>query len=145
VGNCPNPAEVVRAYVREMIRQRNVLSSGSLALQINLSSPSGPSKTSPRTVRPRYRDTGSGEESNIFTLQVVLYQGLHPVGAHSPERKCDAWNEPRKQRPENYQNGRERPHFFGFQPPKKCVGSLPPSSTGRDSCTVASTGDSTKQ
>ncbi len=25
-----------------------------------------------------------------------------------------------------YQNGRERPHFFGFQPPKKCVGSLPP-------------------
>jgi hypothetical protein len=26
---------------------------------------------------------------------------------------------PRKQRPENHQNGRERPHFFGFQPPKK--------------------------
>ena len=24
------------------------------------------------------------------------------------------------------QNGRERPHFFGFQPPKKFVGSLPP-------------------
>ena len=33
---------------------------------------------------------------------------------------------PKKQRPENYQNGRERPHFFGFQPPKKIVGSLPP-------------------
>jgi len=25
-----------------------------------------------------------------------------------------------------HQNGRERPHFFGFQPPKKFVGSLPP-------------------
>jgi hypothetical protein len=25
------------------------------------------------------------------------------------------------------QNGRERPHSFGFQPPKKFVGSLPPS------------------
>jgi hypothetical protein len=22
--------------------------------------------------------------------------------------------------------GRERPHFFGFQPPKKFIGSLPP-------------------
>ena len=26
-----------------------------------------------------------------------------------------------------HQIGRERPHFFGFQPPKKFVGSLPPS------------------
>ena len=34
--------------------------------------------------------------------------------------------ESQKQRPENHQNGRERPHFFGFQPPKKFVGSLPP-------------------
>jgi hypothetical protein len=25
-----------------------------------------------------------------------------------------------------HQIGRERPHFFGFQPPKKFVGSLPP-------------------
>jgi len=24
------------------------------------------------------------------------------------------------------QNGRERPHFFGLQPPKKFLGSLPP-------------------
>jgi hypothetical protein len=32
---------------------------------------------------------------------------------------------PQKQRPENYQNGRERPHFFGFQPPKKVRGVAP--------------------
>jgi len=25
--------------------------------------------------------------------------------------------------------GRERPHFFGFEPPKKFLGSLPPSGT----------------
>ena len=41
-------------------------------------------------------------------------------------------------------NGRE-PHFFGFQPPKKFVGSLPPSSTRRDSCTVASQAESAEQ
>jgi hypothetical protein len=29
--------------------------------------------------------------------------------------------------PEKHKIGRERPHFFGFQPPKKIVGSLPPS------------------
>jgi hypothetical protein len=50
-------------------------------------------------------------------------------------------SEPQKRRPANYQNGRERPHFFGFQPPKKFVGSLPPSPTRRDSCSVASTGE----
>ena len=30
---------------------------------------------------------------------------------------------------EKHQIGRERPHFFGFQPPKNLVGSLPPSGT----------------
>src|ERR1700719_1986411 len=36
---------------------------------------------------------------------------------------------PRKQKSpwKKHQIGRERPHFFGFQPPKKFVGSLPPS------------------
>ena len=34
-----------------------------------------------------------------------------------------------KQQAENYKNGRERPHFSGFQPPKKFLGSLPPSGT----------------
>jgi hypothetical protein len=29
----------------------------------------------------------------------------------------------------NHQNGREQPHFFGLHPPKKFVGSLPPSGT----------------
>jgi|HubBroStandDraft_6_1064221.scaffolds.fasta_scaffold136883_2 hypothetical protein len=121
------------------IRHRTVPSSGSLASQISLSSPIRPSKTVPRLFA---RDTASGEERNIFTLHLVLYQGLHPVGAHSAERRRNVEPKPKKQRPENYQNGRERPHFSGFQPPKKSVGSLPPSSTRRDSCTVASTGES---
>jgi hypothetical protein len=30
---------------------------------------------------------------------------------------------------EKHKIGRERPHFFGFQPPKKFVGSLPPCGT----------------
>ena len=29
---------------------------------------------------------------------------------------------PQKHRPQNYQNGRERPHFFGFRLPKKFLG-----------------------
>jgi hypothetical protein len=29
-----------------------------------------------------------------------------------------------------HQIGRERPHFFGLQPPKKSLGSLPPSGAG---------------
>jgi hypothetical protein len=33
----------------------------------------------------------------------------------------------RKSRPHNHETGRERPHFFGSGPPKKFVGSLPPS------------------
>src|SRR5271156_6236692 len=82
-----------------------------------------------------------GEECKIFTLQPRLHQGLHPLAADGPEREEHTEQEFQKQRPENYQNGRERPHFFGFQPPKKFRGSLPPSPTGRDSCTVASTGE----
>jgi hypothetical protein len=31
----------------------------------------------------------------------------------------------KKQRLGNYQNGPERPHFFGFQPPKKSCGVAP--------------------
>lgn len=32
----------------------------------------------------------------------------------------------RKHRKINHKNGRERPHFFGFNPPKKFLRSLPP-------------------
>jgi hypothetical protein len=71
----------------------------------------------------------------VFTQVFTLWPGT-PLKEHVMLGAT-----PKKQRPENYQNGRERPHFFGFQPPKKCVGSLPPSSTGRDSCIVASTGE----
>jgi hypothetical protein len=38
---------------------------------------------------------------------------------------CEGQNKPWKKR----QIRRERPHFFGFQPPKNTVGSLPPSGT----------------
>ena len=40
---------------------------------------------------------------------------------------------PEKRRAENYKNGRERPHFFGFNPPKKFSRSLPPVSQIRHS------------
>lgn len=36
-----------------------------------------------------------------------------------------------KRRAENYKNGRERPHFSGFNPPKKFSRSLPPVSEVR--------------
>jgi hypothetical protein len=35
----------------------------------------------------------------------------------------------RKVNVEKHKIGRERPHFFGFQPPKKFMGSLPPCGT----------------
>jgi hypothetical protein len=98
-------------------------------------------QTGPRTVRPRYRRTATGEEGNIFTLHIVLHPGLHPAAQHSVERECDAWSETPKAAAEKLPKRAGGPHFFGFQPPQKCVGSLPPSSTRRASCTVASTGD----
>ena len=53
----------------------------------------------------------------------------HLVAAHLPARKGDAGSKTQKQRWENYKNGRERPHFLGFQPPKKFLESLPPCGT----------------
>jgi len=46
----------------------------------------------PTTVRPKYRRTATGEEWNIFTLHLVLYQGLHPVAAQSAEMERDPQN-----------------------------------------------------
>jgi hypothetical protein len=70
-----------------------------------------------------------GEEGKSDTLQPLLYQGLHLVAVHLPERNGDARAEIQKQRRENYKNGRERPHFLGFKPPKKFLESLPPCGT----------------
>jgi hypothetical protein len=52
----------------------------------------------PREHSPKLPQGCSGEECNIFTLHLILYQGLHPVAAHPAERECDARNEPKKQR-----------------------------------------------
>ncbi len=70
-----------------------------------------------------------GEEGKYDTLEIVLYQGLHLVARHSHERQGNGRRKTQKQRWKNYKNGRERPHFFGFQPPKNTVGSLPPFDT----------------
>jgi hypothetical protein len=90
VGNCPNPAEIVRAFLREMIRHREAPSTRSLPLQINLSSRIGPSKTVPerfaqdtarlRAVKNVTFSLCKSSCTNVFTL----------IGAHSPEKECDA-------------------------------------------------------
>ena len=78
-----------------------------------------------------------------FSLRTSSCTKVFTLSAPTPlKQNAMLGAKPQKQRPENYQNGRERPHFFGSQPPKKFVGSLPPSATRRDSCTVASTGES---
>jgi hypothetical protein len=128
-----------------MIRHRNVPSSESLELRINPSSPIGPSNA----VRGLFAEDSAGPRAvkNVtFSFFTSVFTQVFTLWTHTP-RKVNLMPEakPKKQRPENYQNGRERPHFFGFQPPKKFVGSLPPSSTRHDSCTVASTRESAEQ
>ena len=64
---------------------------------------------------------------SFFTKVLTLWSRtfLKEKAMHEPKQQ--------KQSNSNYKNGRERPHFFGFHPPKKFVGSRPPSSTRRDS------------
>ena len=57
--------------------------------------------------------------TEVFTF----WQRIFRREREMPEAK------PKKQRRENHKNGRERPHFLGFQPPKKFLGSLPPCGT----------------
>jgi hypothetical protein len=66
-----------------------------------------------------------GEECKNFTLQRYLHQGLHLLPVEGFERKEHPNREIQNQRCANWQNGRERPHFFGFQPPKKFHGVAP--------------------
>jgi hypothetical protein len=69
----------------------------------------------------------SGEGGRNFILHHFLLEVLHPP--HRPNRgnKIQLVNrDARKHREINHQNGRERPHFSGFNPPKKFSRSLPP-------------------
>lgn len=55
-----------------------------------------------------------------FSPSFTLWQ------THVPERKGKKNPRRRNARRKKIQIGRERPHFLGFQPPKKFLGSLPP-------------------
>jgi hypothetical protein len=69
----------------------------------------------------------SGEVGKNFVLHRFLLEVLHPP--HRPNRGKQiqlANRDTRKHRKINHQNGRERPHSSGFQPPKKFSRSLPP-------------------
>ena len=55
-----------------------------------------------------------------FSLSFTLWQ------RHLPERTGRENQGEKNARRKKIQIGRERPHFLGFQPPKKFLGSLPP-------------------
>src|ERR1700726_3024049 len=68
-----------------------------------------------------------GEEGKDYTLHLRLHLFLHPVAPAISLRRVGCRTQRKQESPwKKHQNGRERPHFFGFQPPKKFVGSLPP-------------------
>ena len=72
--------------------------------------------------------TSSGEGGKNFILHRSLLEGPFTFLIGQTEGNqiqlvnCDA----RKHRKIKHQNGRERPHFSGFNPPKKFSRSLPP-------------------
>jgi hypothetical protein len=69
----------------------------------------------------------SGEGGKNFILHCFLLEVLHPPHRPNRGKQIQLVNrDARKHRKIKHQNGRERPHFFGFQPPKKFLGSLPP-------------------
>ena len=73
---------------------------------------------------------GKSEECKDYTLQVRLPQVLQPVARAISLRGVGCITQCKQKSPwKKHQNRRERPHFFGFQPPKKFVGSLPPCGT----------------
>jgi hypothetical protein len=75
--------------------------------------------------RPRYRGTASGEECNILSLHVVLYQGLHPVAPHSAEIECDAWNETQKAAAGKRPKRAGAPPLFRLAAPQRVHGVAP--------------------
>jgi len=71
-----------------------------------------------------------GEEGKDYTLHLRLHLFLHPVARAISFWRVGCRTQRKQESPwKKHQNGRERPHFFGFQPPKKFLGSLPPSGT----------------
>ncbi len=69
----------------------------------------------------------SGEGGQNFILHHFLLEVLHPPRRPNRGKRIPLVNrDARRHRKINHQNGRERPHFSGFQPPKKFWGSLPP-------------------
>ena len=70
----------------------------------------------------------TGEESKSDTRQIPLDQLL---ATHGPATKGGTEAQLKNHERDNDQNGRERerPRFFGFQLPKRFVGSLPPVGT----------------
>jgi len=69
----------------------------------------------------------SGEGGKNFNLHCFLLEVLHPPHGPNRGKQMELVNrDARKHRKIKHQNGRERPHFSGFNPPKKFAGSLPP-------------------
>ena len=60
----------------------------------------------------------------VFTCFFTLWREQFLSGESDAEHNASKSHHGKK-----HQIGRERPHFFGFQPPKKFMGSLPPSGT----------------
>ena len=78
------------------------------------------------------RTNGFGEDGKNFIPHFILLKFLHPPHWPSRRKHIPLANRGAKNaRKINHQNGRERPHFFGFNPPKKFLRSLPPVSEVR--------------
>jgi hypothetical protein len=85
-----------------------------------------------------------GAEGKDYTLHPRLHLFLHPVAHAISSGRVGCRTQCKQASPwKKHQSGRERPHFFGLQPPKKFVGSLPPAGTAiRAACFSAVTGSS---
>jgi len=69
----------------------------------------------------------SGEGGKNFIPHCFLLEVLHPPHRPNQGKQTQLVDlNAEKHRKLKDRNGRERPHFFGFQPPKKFLGSLPP-------------------
>jgi hypothetical protein len=70
------------------------------------------------------------EEGKNYALHFLKLTLLHPETDPKSLETGEIRNRGKRKSPwKKRQIGRERPHFFGFQPPKKFVGSLPPCGT----------------
>jgi len=74
----------------------------------------------------RYLQRGkvNGARKGLFTLSVTLAFNL--ASEQVPKQERVSHDRMGKMAAERHRVGLERPHFFGFHPPKKFMGSLPP-------------------